>query len=382
MMQPLATHSDGTKGWDNGFDRRPTAPKVAAKNGWHLATEDAPSECEHLQFSSLLEVITKIYGNTRLLTHPYVIGVTGSVGKTTTVAFIEHLLSEANRNVVRFYSKRLTPLSVMCHYINRVEQGTEFVVMEYSAYLRDHVDVLSKILPPNLAFLTNIYETHMNPGMFESRADILSSKIRVKKPGTQAFVNASLENLSAEDIVDWNRFEVINPKVINLNLPPTPRSAELYTVGGIVAQQVGISRDLLDHAYSSFLPTEKRILLLQVDGRNIFYHGETSGGSRLWSWFETTNGEVPSLFIDELNFADEDPEGFKNLLSAVFSSDKTYVLDIPTNKSRLNIKANFLSISDFCQKLREAKGYIVYHKALSARYSNFDPYGYLRALVH
>lgn len=35
----FATHSDGTDGWHNAFDRRPSATNVARDKGWHLAVE-------------------------------------------------------------------------------------------------------------------------------------------------------------------------------------------------------------------------------------------------------------------------------------------------------------------------------------------------------
>jgi UDP-N-acetylmuramyl pentapeptide synthase len=106
----LATHSKGEDGWDNGFDRRPSASKVAYDKGWHLGVEMGVETggAEYLMVKDLELLAKKLYENCRSESNPYIIGVTGSVGKTTTVAFLEHLLENTGSEVSRFYSKRLT----------------------------------------------------------------------------------------------------------------------------------------------------------------------------------------------------------------------------------------------------------------------------------
>jgi len=377
----LATHSEGEGGWDKGFDRRPIAENVARDLGWHLAIEEGTpvGNGEYIQVRSLNNLARSLYEVAQERSNPYIVGVTGSVGKTTTVAFLEHMLYSSGRNVARFYSKRLTPMSVMCHYINRVEADTSFVVMEYATYEKTHVEELSKLLPPNVSFLTNIYDTHLNPGMFENKQEIFHSKKQMKPSSGKGFVNARvLRELDIERPNNWDTFEVFVPDGLkNDFLPPTLRTAEMYTVGNLLAEQVGLDSSFVRSAYESFEPPEKRIILCTHNARKIFFHGETSGGSRLWSWFETTDGSVPWLFVESLDFADEDPEGFKVLLEKVFSSDRTFVLDTQENRDRLNVPAKFLDEGDFGEKFVDAHGYILYHRALSTRQKGFDPQGYI-----
>jgi hypothetical protein len=133
----------------------------------------------------------------------------------------------------------------------------------------------------------------------------------------------------------------------------------------------------LKASFETFEPQEKRILTCKFEGKDIFFHGETSGGSRLWSWFETTDGSTPWLFVDEINFADEDPEGFSGLLDKVFGSEKTVVLDTPANRQRLPVNANFLNPEKFGALLRKVDGYVIYHKSLATRKVDFDPGKYL-----
>lgn len=379
----FACHSTGEGGWDNGYDRREYAEKVAMEKGWHLASDVTyvPEIVPHIQVESLTVLSRRIYEAARQENNPFVIGVTGSVGKTTTVSFIEHLISTAGLGVCRFYSKRLTPLSVACHFINRLDSSIPFIVMEYSAYMHSHVAELAKLLPPNIAFLMNVYETHINPGMFSDTQDIFDSKSQIKSKGGDAFVNTEvLQKLDIACPQGWSNFGIHIPDFhSNPILPPTARTAEMYSVGRKVAQEIGLSTTILDQAYSSFTPQEGRILLCTYKGKNIFFHGETSGGSRLWSWFETIDGTVPWMLIEEINFADEDPRGFVNILDKILHSDRTYVLDTPINRARLlDRPAHFVDRETFYEILtKKAEGYIVYHKALAIRHEGFDPTSYL-----
>lgn len=377
----FTSHSTGEGGWDYGYDRRPSAAGVARDKGWDLVIdqmENLPS-ADYLKVTSLDSLAKRLYEAVRAESDPYIIGVTGSVGKTTTVAFLEHLISSSGIDAKRFYSKRLTPPGVMCHYINRVDQETPVVVMEYSAYIHDHVAKLSKLLPPNIAFLINIYDTHINPGSFVSKNDIFQSKIKVRPGGSLGFVNNRvLAELREPLPAGWSGFDAENGGLKNPFMPSTLRTAELFTVGRIVAEQIGLPQSKLKRAFETFEPQEKRILSCNFEGKNIFFHGETSSGGRLWSWFETTDGSTPWLFVDEINFADEDPAGFTDLLNKVFGSDKTVVLDTPANRERLPVNAHFVDPEKFGSMLRKApEGYIIYHKALATRQPGFAPEKYL-----
>jgi|GEM_PF-1940325 len=379
----FATHSRGEGGWSYPFDRRPYAFKAARENNWVVAHDTSlPAEAgrPHLQVGDLADLSEAVYNLTREASSPYVVGVTGSVGKTTTVAMLEHMLAQSGLEVVRFYSKRLTPLSVMCHYINKVEQRTAVVVMEYSAYYRDHVAALAKLLPPNVAFLTNIYDTHINPNnpyMFENRGQIFDSKKEIKPVGASGFVNTRvLEELGVSTPAGWSTFNPELPySVRNDRLPPTMRTAELFSVAQKLAEALGLTEEQLLRAYETFRPAEGRIITFKYNDRPVFFNGETSGGSRLNSWFETPNGVEPWLFVEKVDFAEENPEGFKRLTERVFSAEKTVVLDTPQNRERLEGVQNvrFLNEADFGNTFKKSGGYTIYHKAMAIREEGFDP---------
>lgn len=324
-----------------------------------------------------------MYESARVKTNPYVVGVTGSVAKTTTIAFHEHLLREAGLPVVRFWSKRLTPLLVQTHYVNRVDEGTGFIVMEYSAYGHDHVAELARTLPPNIAFLTNIYDTHIGPGQFKDRRDICDSKLRIRPNSVTGYLNQMvLNDLGIEAPEGWSPFDVDQEFIANNPyLPPTLRTAEMQTTGRLLAKELRIPESVFINAFETFKPQERRIIAVTLkDGAKIFFDGDATYGSRQMSWFETVNGSTPVMMVEEVNFGDEDLDGQHDLVRKLFESDSTFVLDTEINRSRIPVDINprYLSASDFRDRFNRNKGgYMVYHKALATRDNSFDPENYL-----
>lgn len=370
-------------GWTAQFDRRPQAVEIARQQGWHIISDEKPSlvSVPVIYVVSLPLVARRLYDYARLLYFPLIIGVTGSVGKTSIVSFIETLLMNNNCNVLRFYSKRLTPMSVMCHFINRVDATTEVIAIEYSAYRMNHIATLAELLPPSIAFITNIYNTHISVDLFPDQTSILQSKLMIRTNQTRcSFINNDIIRLGLikpSDVSDWKIFNTQEPPCEYRNMPPTKRTSELYTVGVLVADQLGFPMHIVAESLRDFVPSEQRILPIKIAGKRIFFHGETSGGSRLWSWFETNDKSVPFLFVEEIDFGDEDSLGFKSLLENIFSKQTTLVYDTPVNRSRLVVPAQFVSWDDFTSKLRHATGYIVYHKALATRRKDFVPTAYI-----
>ncbi len=368
-------------GWTEGFNRKPYAKNICDKNNWDLVTDDEVNG-NSIQVTSIDACIELLFNYVKLQTNPVVIGVTGSVGKTTTIAFLEQLLKADKRKVLRFYSKRLTPTSVKCHYINRINRDTEYIVMEYSAYFPSHVKELAQILPPKLSFLLNVYETHINPDSFKNKEEIVISKLNIKldKEENSLFVSEDIVIPKGNKKI-FTYFKTIHEHPKARFLPPTKRTSEIYTVGLKISELLSVNQRLLDKVFINFKPKENRIITCYLKDQKIFFHGETSGGSRLKSYFESNLN--PWFFVEELDFADEDPHGFIILLKEIFSKEKVFVLDSLENRGKLSLidSANFLSKNLFFEKLLQSSDYIVYHKALSVRDENFNPQEYLNKIL-
>lgn len=92
--------------------------------------------------------------------HPAkVIGITGSIGKTTTKEFIAHLL--ANRfNVLKsegnFNNHIGVPLSIL-----RLKESDEVIVLEMGMSHAGEITRLTQIAPPDIAVITNINPVHL-----------------------------------------------------------------------------------------------------------------------------------------------------------------------------------------------------------------------------
>lgn len=104
-----------------------------------------------------------------------VIGITGSVGKTTTRCWLSEILNKkfktfsSIRNYNTIYG---LPIS-----LSLLEKGTEFGIFEMGSSNKGEISELSTYLKPDIVILTNIYESHI--GKFESQEALVKEKISV-----------------------------------------------------------------------------------------------------------------------------------------------------------------------------------------------------------
>lgn len=105
----------------------------------------------------------------------YKIGITGSVGKTTTKEFLKILLSEKYKlhaSAGNFNNEIGLPLSVLS-----AKKNTEVLVMEMGMNSRGEISRLSKCLCPNIAVITNIGSAHI--GRLGSKEQIAEAKLEI-----------------------------------------------------------------------------------------------------------------------------------------------------------------------------------------------------------
>lgn len=105
----------------------------------------------------------------------YKIGITGSVGKTTTKEFLKILLSEKYKTHAsggNFNNEIGLPLSVLS-----ATGDTEILLMEMGMNSRGEISQLSKCLCPDIAAITNIGSAHI--GKLGSREEIARAKLEI-----------------------------------------------------------------------------------------------------------------------------------------------------------------------------------------------------------
>jgi UDP-N-acetylmuramoyl-tripeptide--D-alanyl-D-alanine ligase len=117
-----------------------------------------------------------------------VVGITGSIGKTTTKEFVASLLSR-NFNVLKseknFNNHIGVPLSVL-----RLEDTQTIAVLEMGMSAPGEISRLTQIAPPDIAVITNIHPVHLE--FFENIGQIAEAKKEILdglKPEGTAVLN-------------------------------------------------------------------------------------------------------------------------------------------------------------------------------------------------
>lgn len=105
----------------------------------------------------------------------YTVGVTGSVGKTTTKDLIACVLKQKFKTHFtegNFNNQIGVPITLI-----RIDQGTEALVCEMGMSDKGEIDYLSRLASPNLAVITNIGTSHME--ILGSREAICDAKLEI-----------------------------------------------------------------------------------------------------------------------------------------------------------------------------------------------------------
>ena len=144
--------------------------------------------------------------------NPYVIGVSGSYGKSTTKDFIADLLS-SKYLVQETFGNENTLFGVARNIISNLKESTDYYVVEMGAYKRGDIKKLSALVKPKIGVLTGIEFQHLS--LFGSIDDILSTKyelIESLPPGGTAIFN--LNNKYCRDLYQRAKKEKPEIKVM------------------------------------------------------------------------------------------------------------------------------------------------------------------------
>ncbi len=129
-----------------------------------------------------------------------VVGVTGSVGKTTTKEFIYSVLSEYGPTLKtegNFNNEIGLPLTLF-----GLKSTHKLAVIEMGMSAFGEIERLSRCAKPDIAVITNIGTSHIE--YLGSQEGILKAKLEILKglkPGGKLIVNGDDEYLSSEDVL-------------------------------------------------------------------------------------------------------------------------------------------------------------------------------------
>ena len=134
--------------------------------------------------------------NYRSQFHPKVVGVTGSVGKTTTKDLLKSLLSKMGDTVApvgSFNNEIGLPLTSL-----KVNAGTRFLVAEMGANHVGEIANLTSLVPPDIAVVLKVGVAHLGEfGSAERIAQAKSEIVRGLVPGGLTILNANDEHVAA-----------------------------------------------------------------------------------------------------------------------------------------------------------------------------------------
>ncbi|MBI5273626.1 MAG: UDP-N-acetylmuramoyl-tripeptide--D-alanyl-D-alanine ligase [Chlamydiales bacterium] len=125
---------------------------------------------------------------------PTIIGITGSVGKTTTKEFIYQLLSpfiSIVKPVGSFNSQITLPITIL-----NFPESSSFYLLEMGVSQVGEMDKLINIAPPDIGVITNISHSHVE--YFGSKEAIAREKTKILLPSTKL----KLVHISVKEYLD------------------------------------------------------------------------------------------------------------------------------------------------------------------------------------
>ncbi len=157
------------------FDGHDFIPSLRGKCAAVLTEEEAP-DFDAVIVPDTLKALGALAAYWKRRVNPSVtVGVTGSVGKTTTKELVASVLKEK-------YHTHFTQGNLNNHIgvpitLIRIEEGCEAVVCEMGMSAKGEIEYLTGLVRPNLAIITNIGSSHIeNLG---SREGILNAKLEI-----------------------------------------------------------------------------------------------------------------------------------------------------------------------------------------------------------
>lgn len=121
-----------------------------------------------------------------------VIGITGSVGKTTTKELLAHILSDRKLLVTPAHVN--TEMGVANIVIQKLSSEHQIFIVEMGAYRRHEIELLCSIVRPHIGIITFVGKQHL--GLFGSQEDLVQAKGELFEslPAEgHAFLNADTE---------------------------------------------------------------------------------------------------------------------------------------------------------------------------------------------
>ena len=163
-----------------------------------VSKQPQDSEVSYITVDDTVEALGRLASEYRKLFDMKVVGVTGSVGKTSTKEMVYDVLSERFRTV-RTEGNHNNNIGLPMTLLN-IPEDTEAAVIEMGMSGFGEISYLSKIASPDVALITNIGSSHIEK--LGSREGIAKAKLEIKeglKKGGRLILNGGEPLLAGED---------------------------------------------------------------------------------------------------------------------------------------------------------------------------------------
>jgi UDP-N-acetylmuramoyl-tripeptide--D-alanyl-D-alanine ligase len=198
---------------------------------------------------------------------PTIIGITGSYGKTTTKLLIKKLLKE--KFSVWATPKSFNNLMSVAKAINDSYKGEKFMVVEYGAYKKGEIELLTKFFKPNIAVITGITEQHL--GLFGDKVGLVAAKSELLKAlplNSYVFYNADDTGVKGM-VKPFLELKLIPHEKIDMRKTNLIGSHFQVNVGlaVAVARHFGLNNNQIEKSLDNFVPGEEFISLKRMGNR-------------------------------------------------------------------------------------------------------------------
>lgn len=309
--------------------------------------------------------------------------VTGSVGKTSTAGLIEKVI---NKNVLRIYSKRITPIILKAKLMNYLTKDIEYLVLEAGLFYRHHVKFFSDYLKPYIGIFLNVLPEHIGIDHIMTMDDIVKNKLEVFRYVEYALINKADEYLKnveflknqikysdykidskIKEVWDISKFNSKINLYVNTELSKIEYQAA-YTIGEIlkIPQKTILNR--LDKA----LPVENRTQKEKIYNHEIIFDGDVSGIAR-FSLFTKHNYPKAVLIIRALTEDGEESEDYKLLDNFFNRFEKIYIFDNVQVKNQLkSLNIQIVKNHDFMKNISQDTTIFYHYGSYYRKFSKFD----------
>ena len=198
-----------------------------------------------------------------------VIGVTGTVGKTTTKEFLATLLSEKFR-VMKTLKSQNSQVGLPLTLLNW-EGQEEICVLEMGMSQKGELSKLVDVAPPHLGILTKVTLAHS--AFFEGLEEIAEAKCELfsSREIERGFFNQSTRSFSAVQRLKipktWFGIDEGDVTLKNLSFPMTERHfQENFLAAASVALHLGMTPDAIEAGAKKLKPFDHRFEKVKKKG--------------------------------------------------------------------------------------------------------------------